>query len=363
MKGVLNLGRVADIKIQVHWTFALLLIWIVFADLQRGGTLVSSLFNISLILVLFMCVVLHELGHALAAKKFNIRTQKITLLPIGGVASLDRMPEKPRQELLVALAGPAVNAVIALLLFLVIPVKGYLSAEPAKILELLNTTAPQTFLFFLFVANVMLVVFNLIPAFPMDGGRVLRALLSFKMSRVRATDIAARIGQLLAIFFFIVGFLYNPFLILIALFIFIGAYAENRMVQQISLVEGHIIKDAMLTKITVLAPENSVQDVIDLLLAGTEKDFVVVDKEEIVGVVYHKDIIKQTNNRSLSVKQMMHTSFRTIDAYSELKEVFDFIYKEKKSFFPVTSDEKLVGAIDMTNLSEFILLKSNLISK
>ncbi|MGB5818933.1 MAG: site-2 protease family protein [Saonia sp.] len=363
MKGVWNLGRIANIKIQVHWTFALLLLWIIFSELQRGGTLASTLFSMSLILVLFLCVVLHELGHALTAKKFNIRTQKITLLPIGGVASLEKMPEKPREELLVALAGPAVNVLIAILLFLLIPVQSYLSIAPLELLESLRETSPRTFLFYLFIANVMLVIFNLIPAFPMDGGRVLRALLAYRMDRTKATDIAATIGQMLAVVFFIFGFLFNPFLILIALFIFIGAYGENKMVQQISLLEGHTIKDAMLTNITIRTPENTVQDMIDLLLAGTEKDFIIVENEKIVGIVYYKDIIGQTHNNSLLVRDIMNTSFQTVDVSKELKEIFDLIAKERKSFFPVTNDQKLVGAIDKTNLSEFILLKSNLISK
>ncbi len=292
MKGVLNLGGVAGIKIEVHWTFTLLLVWIVFLELQRGGNATSALLNVAFILVLFLCVVLHELGHALTARKFNIQTRKITLLPIGGVALLDKMPENPRQELLVALAGPAVNVVIAILLLLIIPFKSYLGLQTEEIEQLLSTINLQNFLFYILIANIMLVVFNIIPAFPMDGGRVLRALLSFKMSRVKATNIAANLGQVLAVVFFMLGMLFNPFLVLIALFIFVGAYAEKRMVQQVSILKGHKVKEAMLTNITVLNPENSMQEVVDILLAGTEKDFVVVTGDKIVGVLYHKDMYK-----------------------------------------------------------------------
>ncbi len=245
MKGILKLGSVSGIKIEVHWTFTLLLVWVVIAELQRGGNLSSTLFSIALLLLLFVCVVLHELGHALTAKRFRIITKKITLLPIGGMATMEKLPEKPLQEIAVALAGPAVNVIIALVLYFIVPVKSYFGTEPVKILESLNTLSLETFLFYLFAANVMLVLFNLIPAFPMDGGRVFRAFLALKMDRAKATSIATRLGQLMAVFFFLLGVLYNPFLILIALFIFVSAYGENQMVQQHSLLDGHTVKEAV----------------------------------------------------------------------------------------------------------------------
>jgi len=361
MKGVLSLGRIAGIKIEVHWTFTLILVWVVFLDLQSGGNARSSLLNVVLILVLFFCVVLHELGHALTAKKFKINTQKITLLPIGGVASLDKIPEDPKQELLVAIAGPAVNVLIAIVLILIVPFQNYFGLSPEEIEQLFSTVNLQNFLFFIFIANIMLVVFNLIPAFPMDGGRVLRALLSFKMSRVKATNIAAKVGQVFAVIFFMLGLLYNPFLVLIALFIFIGAYAENKMVQQISILKGHKVEEAMLTNITLLKPENTIQEVIEILLAGTEKDFVVLSDDQIVGVLYHKDIITHGKQGSLLVGEIMNHTFKTIEASSEIKDIFNFIKKDRKSFFPVIRNQKLVGAIDMSNIGEFILIQSNLI--
>lgn len=363
MKGVLKLGSVAGIKIELHWTFTLLIAWVVLIDLQQGGDLVSSLFNVSLILILFLCVVLHELGHALTAKKYKIQTQRITLLPIGGVAMLDKMPDKPKQELLVALAGPAVNVVIALLLLLIVPIKSYLLLEPEEIEQFLNTTGSQSFLFYLFVANIMLVVFNSIPAFPMDGGRVLRALLAMTMDRVKATNIAAKTGQVFAVIFFILGLFFNPFLILIALFIFIGAYGENQMVRQTALLEGHKVKEAMLTNITLLEPENTVQEVVDILLSGTEKNFIVAQNNKIIGILYHKDILNNSKNRSLEVNEIMQKEFKTIEDAGELKDIFDLITKEKRNFFAVTHNGVIAGAIDTSNIGEFILLKNNLIKK
>tara|TARA_R110000868_G_scaffold14766_3_gene68438 strand:- start:565 stop:1692 length:1128 start_codon:yes stop_codon:yes gene_type:complete len=358
MKGFLRLGKIARIRLEVHWTFALLLIWAGFIEFQNSGNFERVAVNQGFILVLMACVVLHELGHALTARKFGIKTQRIILLPIGGVATLDKMPEKPGQELLVALAGPAVNVLIAIILSLIIPIKSYFNFDNIMVEEMLYAPNLQNFLFYLFVANVMLVVFNLIPAFPMDGGRVLRALLAFKLSRVEATNIAASIGQALAIVFFILGFFVNPFLILIAFFIFFGAYGENQMVKQNSLLQGHLVKEATLTNITVLRPDNNVQEVIDILLASTEKDFVVAQDNDIVGIVTQKDVIKYAKTPSTLVRDIMDKNFLVIDESTEITKVLELVGKEKKSFFPVTSNEKLVGAIDMVNISEFILLKT-----
>ncbi|WP_273565702.1 site-2 protease family protein [Maribacter halichondriae] len=358
MKGVLKLGSVAGIKIEVHWTFTLLLIWVAFLEIQQGANLNRILLNEALIVVLFLCVVLHELGHALTAKRFNIKTQKIMLLPIGGVATLDKMPDKPAQELLVALAGPAVNVVIAFILALVVPVRSYFNFDAIVLEEMLYEVTFQNFLFYLFIANVMLVAFNLIPAFPMDGGRVLRALLAFRLGRVEATKIAAGIGQALAVLFFVIGLLFNPFLILIALFIFFGAYGENQMVKQSSLLEGHTAKEAMLQYITRLHPGDTVQKAIDTLLAGSEKDFVVTEDNKIVGILYQKDIIKNAAKPSILIRGIMHSNFKTVDMATEITKVLELLAKEKTNFFPVTLNEELVGAIDSTNISEFILLKT-----
>lgn len=359
MKGVLHLGKIAGIKIEIHWTFSFLLIWVVFLDIQKGGNLNSSLLNIFLILILFLCVVLHELGHALTAKRFGIGTKKITLLPIGGVALLEKMPEKPGQELLVALAGPAVNVVIAILLSFFIPFENYFGMDPSGLEAFLDTSGFQSLLLFLFIANIMLVVFNMIPAFPMDGGRVFRALLAFKLGRVKATQIAAGLGQILAVFFFMLGIFFNPFLILIALFIFVGAYGENQMVKNQSILEGHIVKEAMLTKLTLLHPQNTMEEAVKAVLASTEKDFVVMDKNQIAGVLYHKDIVKNAHKPTLLIRDVMQTNIKTVDISQAITTVLENIRNEKNNFFPVISNNELVGAIDMTNISEFIVFKSN----
>ncbi|MBQ4819662.1 site-2 protease family protein [Aquimarina sp. MMG016] len=363
MKGVLNLGKVFNVKIEIHWTFIFILAWVIFSELESGGTLQNALMNTIFILLLFVCVVCHEFGHILIARKFGVATKKITLLPIGGVASMETIPENPKQELWIAIAGPAVNLAIALILLLFINLSVFIDSNPDQIKELVGHINLNNLVIYLFSANIMLALFNFIPAFPMDGGRVLRALLAMKMDRVTATSIASGIGQFLALVFVFLGILYNPFLILIALFIFFGAYSENKMVEQLALVKGHKVREAMLTNISILKPENTIEDVIELLLSGTEKNFVVVHNSAIAGILHHKDIISNSKNKDLPIEKVLTTSFKTIAIDSDLKEVFKLINTEKTDFFAVTDKDKLVGAIDLSNLSEFMLIQSNLITR
>ncbi|MDC1197964.1 site-2 protease family protein [Algibacter sp.] len=359
MKANLNLGSVSGIKIKVHWTFFFLIAWIVFSELKRGGTNESILFNVALVLAAFLCVVLHELGHALTAKRFGIDTKKITLLPIGGMASLERIPESPKQEFLVTLAGPLVNVIIAILLYFIVPVNEFIYLNFTETFEVLMSFTWQNFLFLLFVVNVGLVVFNIIPAFPMDGGRILRALLAMKMKRVKATQIASSIGQVIAVFFLLIGLLYNPFLILIALFIFIGAYGENQMVQHLELLKGHSVEEAMMLNITTFSPEDSIDLVVNKLISSTENSFVIVKNNIIKGLLYHQDII-DNSNKNILVKDIMNTNFKTVNSTDNLDDIYKLTYSNKHPFFPVLENTKLVGAIDSVNLNEYLLLQAKL---
>src|SRR6266498_2277312 len=215
-----KLGNFAGIDVFVHATFLLLIGWVGYSYWLQNGTLAKVAEGILFILALFLCVVLHEYGHALTARKYGIKTRDITLYPIGGVARLERMPDKPIEELWVALMGPAVNLVIAAVLFAYL----FFSGGLVPITHL--TIASGSFLTRLMTLNIWLAVFNLIPAFPMDGGRALRALLAMRMDYVRATQIAAHIGQGLALVFGLVGLFSNPFLVFIALFVWMGAASE-----------------------------------------------------------------------------------------------------------------------------------------
>lgn len=220
------MGRVAGIVVQVHWTFVLLIGWVVLMHTRAGGGLGDALRGVALLLAVFACVVMHEFGHALTARRYGIPTRDITLLPIGGVARLARMPEDPRQELLVASAGPAVNVVLAGMIAGVLAVTG--RHVPVTGVTLFGSR----FLEQLMWINVVLVVFNLLPAFPMDGGRILRGALALKLPYLKATRWAAAAGQTIAVALGFAGIMTaSPFMVLIALFVFSGARSEARMVE------------------------------------------------------------------------------------------------------------------------------------
>jgi Zn-dependent protease len=265
MKWSFKLGTYAGIGVYLHWTFALLIGWIFIAHLGAGKTPAQALTGVGFILALFGCVVLHEFGHALTAKRYGVRTRDITLLPIGGVARLERIPENPTQEFWVAIAGPAVNVVIAAVLFVVLA--GLSSVGQMFQVELLR----GQFLARLIWVNLFLVGFNLLPAFPMDGGRVLRALLATRLGRRRATAIAANIGQAMAILFGIFGFFYNPFLIFIAIFVYLGAQGEAAHVETQSALEGLRARDGMMTRFRTLSAGDSLSKAVAELLAGSQQ--------------------------------------------------------------------------------------------
>jgi Zn-dependent protease len=265
-----KIGRLAGIPIFIHWTFLILIAWVVYGHWAAGEDLATTAEGVGFVLSIFGCVVLHELGHALAARRYGVSTADITLLPIGGVARLQRIPENPAEELVVAIAGPMVNVVIVGLLFLLgVRIPGA-SHEPEFLVD-------ARFLPKLLYVNAFLVLFNMLPAFPMDGGRVLRALLALRMDYARATRLAARIGQFMAIVFCYFGLTSgNPMLLLIAIFVWIGAEGEARQVQERFSLRDIPIREAMLTDYRTLAPSDTLGHAAELLLAGTQQDFPVL---------------------------------------------------------------------------------------
>jgi Zn-dependent protease len=267
MKWSIPLGRVLGIRLDMHVTFLLLLFWIGLQHWRMDPTLFAVARGVGFILLLFGCVVLHELGHALAARRYGIPTRDITLLPIGGVARLERMPEDPRQELVVALAGPAVNVVIAALLFAWLTLRG--APDPVA-LEVTGASVVRGGLAErLMAVNLMLVVFNMLPAFPLDGGRVLRAVLAMRTDYARATRTAAGIGQGMAVLFGVVGLMVNPLLLIIAFFVWLGASQENTQTQMKSVLDGATVRDAMQTDFRLLRDDGDLAQAVQLLLAGS----------------------------------------------------------------------------------------------
>ena len=263
-------ARIAGTVVRIHVTFLLFLIWIGAAHWQMGGQ-DAALEGVLFMVILFACVLAHEFGHILTARHFGIRTPEVTLWPIGGVASLERIPDNPREELLVALAGPAVNVVIAA--FLVLVLGANLSGAAVTDVEKPGVDLMAR----VAVANIILVVFNMIPAFPMDGGRVLRAILAMRMNHVEATRVAARIGQGAAFLFALLGLFTNPMLIVIGLFVYLAATAESQHVAFKDATRGLPLRSAMMSAVETLSPTATLDDAVDLMLRTSQKEFPVVD--------------------------------------------------------------------------------------
>lgn len=354
MKRTLSFPKIAGIDVHIHWTFSLLIIWIVYNNMRAGLDTTQMIWSVLFVLSLFVCVTLHEFGHALAARRYGIATKDITLYPIGGVARLEKMPEKPGQELVVAFAGPAVNFAIALLLSPIL-LSSDLAAEDSNNLMMVNA---NNFLPMLGMLNITLAVFNLIPAFPMDGGRVLRALLAMKLGRLKATQIAAGIGKMLAFGFIIMGFYSNPFLIFIGLFIIMGAHAEEQLVTTQSLIVELIAKNAMMTTFVTLDKDETIARAIELLLAGSAKSFLVTEQGAPYGIIDRNDIIRGIKDfdENQSVQHIAKRDLVVVHSNTPLSEVFEAFKKTRTPMILVEDGGRLSGVIDTDNIAELIMI-------
>ena len=356
MKWSWKIGTFSGIDVFIHATFLLIIGWVGLSYWQQTRTLAGTLEGILFTLLLFGCVVLHEYGHALTARRYGIKTSDITLYPIGGVARLERMPEKPIQEFWVALAGPAVNVIIAVLLYAWLIVSGSLAP-----LAGLSMTG-GSFIERLLLINLSLVVFNLIPAFPMDGGRVLRSLLALRLEYTRATQIAATIGQGMALLFGFVGLFTNPFLLFIAFFVWIGAAQEASMVQIKTAMGGIPVRKAMLTDFQTLSPRDSLSRAVELILAGSQTDFPVVEDNAVVGVLTRGDILAALSRQDQAVPLtgIMRRDFQVVDANDMLEAAFVRLQVCECHTMPVTYHGRLVGLLTSDNIGEFLMIQTAL---
>jgi Zn-dependent protease/CBS domain-containing protein len=351
----IKLFTLGGTAVRMHVTFLLLLAWIAAVQWTRG-TPQDAISGVLFIIVLFACVVLHEFGHIWAARRYGIRTPDVTLLPIGGVASMERIPEKPSQEIAVALAGPAVNAVIALVLIVVLGLR--FDPEQVSVAALQSTFLAQVA-----IANVVLLVFNLIPAFPMDGGRVLRALLAMWLGYTRGTKVAARIGQALAVVFAILGFMGNPLLVLVALFIFLGAAGEAGYVEVREATRGRRVTEAMITAFEPLGVMSTADDAANLLLRTTQQEFPVLDgASRLRGVVTRKAIIEALRDKggATPVLQMMAPDVPVVPQSEDLSAAVALLQQSSAHWVGVVDAAgRLVGYLTPVNLSELLMLRSS----
>lgn len=346
-----RLARIAGIDVYVHATFLMLVAWIALLHWSQSQRVDAVLEGVGYILALFACVVAHEFGHALTARRYGIRTLDITLLPIGGLARLERMPDKPAQELWVALAGPAVNVVIAGVLYSWLLATGWQDGEALGITT--GGLVPR-----IMAANVFLVAFNLLPAFPMDGGRALRALLATRMEYADATRVAASIGQGMAMILGFLGLFGNPVLVFIALFVWIGAGQEASMVQMKSALAGVRVRSAMLTQFRTLDVNQTLGEAVDLLLAGSQQDFPITDHGLLVGVLSRTDLIAALGpaGREAPVGAHMRPGDAAADPDELLEPVLARLQGGPSRTVPVVAGGALVGLLTLENVGELLMV-------
>ncbi len=351
-----KIGEIAGIGLYVHATFWLLIAFILFLNWSNGHSLTAALYGALFVFVIFGCITLHELGHALTAHRFGVRTRDITLLPIGGLARLERMPDDPIQELWVALAGPAVNIAIAGLLYLAIVSSGGMVSFD----QLLSFDG--NFVTKLMIVNLWLVAFNMIPAFPMDGGRVLRSLLATRVEYSRATRISARIGQGIACVFGLAGLFTDPFLIFIALFVWTGAEQEASMAKMHLSVGDIPVQHIMLRDVHTLQPDETLGNAVDHVLAGWREDFPVVFGDHVLGLLTREDMTRslaQTGPET-RVRDSMRRDIATIDPRERLDHALALIRECNTRSLPVEHEGRLVGLLTLNNVGEFLSIHSAL---
>jgi stage IV sporulation protein FB len=357
MSWSLSIGRIAGTAVRIHITFLLFLVWIWFANYETGGA-AAAWSGLLFMLLLFLCVLAHEFGHIFTARAFGVPTPDVTLLPIGGVARLARIPEAPRQEFLIAIAGPAVNVVIGVALILFtnahVDPQHLATVGDAKI-GLVERLAE---------VNLFLAAFNMIPAFPMDGGRVLRAALATQLGYVRATEIAASIGQWVAFALGFIGLLYNPLLIFIAIFVYLAAASEAHMVGLRAVSRGVPVTAAMVTQFASLKPADHIDQAIETMLHTSQSEFPVVDESgRLVGLLARGDIVRALKARgpNAPVGEAMTTGIPTIGYRQTLDEAFRMLQETSAAAIGVVDAQaRLVGLVTSGTVGEMMMVRDAL---
>jgi len=382
MRGSLRLFTWFGIPVHLHWSFGLIFLYAFWIGYDNNLDIMGTIWLMGFFIALFGCVLLHEYGHALTARRYGVATHDIILTPIGGIARLEKMPEKPVQEFVVAIAGPLVNVVIALLLFAVSMLvfqgerweffKWFLQQqfsfasadETGQVMEETGLQ-PSGLLFYLPVlvaTNIGLVIFNLIPAFPMDGGRIFRSLLAMKWGRVRATRWAAWLGQAIAVLFIGYGLWSNAFtLALVGFFVFTTARSENSMVQLDDFLRQYRAKDLLRPQFTRLHLNDWMQSAAELLQQGLERHFLVFDlSDRLVGMLDEASIVSAIKKNDLSKEVAQYAQRPEIVHPNEsLQYVFQLIRQQGNAIIAVGDETGLLGVIDEAGLYNFMRLQGN----
>ncbi|MBX3052917.1 MAG: site-2 protease family protein [Caldilineaceae bacterium] len=366
MGSSLRLFRVWGIDVRVHWSFVLILVYGAFIYAGHSNPVVGALYGIVVILLLFVCVLLHEFGHALTAKYFNVNVPNITLLPIGGVAQLERMPRQPFQEFLIAIAGPAVNFVLTLLLLPVALLVVGLGVESANISSLFTyaqtrmmTPSLDGLLVYLAITNLALGLFNLLPAFPMDGGRVLRALLAMAMPYVRATRIAVMVGRMMAILLAFLGLGGNIMLLLIAFFVYVGGRGELEAVESRYVLKDIRVRQALNADAHQIFTSETIDKAVDLIMTTYQADFPVFDLgSNFVGVLTRNRLVDvlRTHGREGRVVDIMIPAQEVpvVGADVTLADVWDRMLEARSRVVAVKENGRFLGLLTLDDISELI---------
>lgn len=346
------IGQIAGIDIRVHATFVVLLAWVALSHVLQGHGIAEAASGVAYVAAVFAIVVLHELGHALTARRFGITTRDITLLPIGGIARLERMPSDPRQEVLVAIAGPAVNVALAALFFGALLVAGA-PWSPSTV-----SVVGGPILAKLMWTNIALALFNFIPAFPMDGGRVLRGALALRMEYVRATEIAAAIGQAIALLFGLVGLFSNPFLVFIAFFVWVGAQQEASLAHVHAALSGMHAGQAMVTRFCAIAPDDTIANALASMPNSFQDAMPVVDGTRLLGVIVRDDAVREAvAGRELAAVETILREAPTVDTTASLDDAFEKLQSSETGVVAVVRGPTLVGLLTPRTMMQAIELQ------
>lgn len=354
MRWSLKVARLAGIDVRVHATFALLLVWVAFVEYSEKHTVLAALVGVVFILAVFATVVFHELGHALVARRYGVGTREIILLPIGGVSRLERIPEDPKREFWIAAAGPLVSLGVAAVLYGLFRIT-LANPDPAEAWALTGQLVYR-----LMWVNVALAGFNLLPAFPMDGGRVLRSLLATRMPYPRATRIAARMGQGIAVLFGLVGLFASPLLLFIALFVWLGAAQEGAEAELRGGLEGIPVRAAMVTDFRTVAPDEPLSAATARMLAGAQEDFPVMEDGRLVGMLTRRGLLRAVAEGGTAqlVSAAMDVELETTDPSEMLGDVLPRLREREHQTIPVLRDGHLVGLLTPENVSDFLSIQA-----
>ena len=369
MKGSFQIAKVAGIPVKIHWTFVLMLAWVTIEGRRNGMNWESVGWFAVLMIGVFACVILHEFGHAFSAKRYGVRTKDIILSPLGGVARLDGLPEKPIDESVVAFAGPLVNILLAGIF------GGYGWMTSSIDLSNLGTSRlvfgnPENFVTLFLLINVFLAIFNLIPAFPMDGGRIFRSLLSPSLGRRRATLVTTYLGQGMAILLIILAYIFVPprmsfylipLFLLSSAFMFFMARQEYRMVKFEEILKKHSISELIRQPVNVLKKNDHIAHALEILKRGLEKDFLVKNEDgTIAGVFSQPEIVEvaksipMDSHENHEVEEFISPIKETISPSDSLHVFYKKLIRQELRILPVFENENLIGVVDIQQLNDFL---------